>query len=1081
MAATTTTTNIINGFRIIYDGGIGGSGASIRVLGPRGEFVSATGVPDFIDSARGIQESVKGVNEEITRTQQDIASDNKLYAAQKAIFDNPMSTPAQKADAQSRMTGILSVIEENKARIVGLNAVIASLNSSGATTLDKARDVQPTPPTPPPPPAPPPAANAAPTGNVAATTGNAAPTTSTGAATKAPLTGAANDDSGAKQANPAGSNGAPPSGPAIDDKAAKQAETGSPSSDSATAPTLRKEPSKTQPPGKRLKNPLGYLSSYTYQLSLYMITPDAYEAFIASGRRTIDALNKATRSQNGGGAFLVAQSGGINNEQEDRAPGFAFDYSIDNLSFRNSTNGKDNQTATNTTDIKFNITEPYGFSFISNLKRAQDALQKYSGKKVLLPSNPAKQFFILGIRFFGYDESGRIMKGNEVFEGNTLDPNASGNGALFERYYDIIITKLKFKIDGNAVVYSIEAQSTPPKITMTTKRGVVDDKVVLNVSTVKEAFTQLTDALNKRQRDLAAKTNKPELFNTYSIEFVGDAETVIGYAKMVSPADLDKFKWPGSGAKNTGQSNDKTATKSNTPSNTKRELTIDSGAMIPGAINTIITQSQFLEQGLKTVYSTALEPPKDKKAMPEVDQNTKKVLKWYNCSSQISNAKWNPAITDWVYDIKYIIQTYETPVIDSAYKNITTKYYGPHKRYDYWYTGKNSEIISYTQELDNAFFTVVLTPPDEKGDSTENKSDQAEADEAKEDTGKPSTVMGTNSNVTAGNRIGGAATVAQDSYLTSLYDPAKQAEAKITILGDPDFIMYDSSVVVKEGDTQTTKTVTESQVYEKFYGPDGYTVNPNGGQVFIEIDFKEAVDYSSDGSSIASPTGGAGISGEPGTLSINESILFWKYPDDIAKLVKGISYMVIAVTSTFSGGSFKQTLECSINDFAQSGKTNKDEGREKENNSTAGTTPPATGPVATGATPKNSNTTLADSGLKPDSAVSAALSKYDNTLVPLNSVNTSELLAQVSVPTNIGPVVDDDAASFNTLYPDNPLAPGAGRETVKGTLPNTTTDYIRGTLPGDIQGFAGVELPGSSPIVRGVQLPGAPSLIRGTI
>ena len=35
----------------------------------------------------------------------------------------------------------------------------------------------------------------------------------------------------------------------------------------------------TDAPGRRLKNPLGALSSYTYQLSLYMITPEAYDAF----------------------------------------------------------------------------------------------------------------------------------------------------------------------------------------------------------------------------------------------------------------------------------------------------------------------------------------------------------------------------------------------------------------------------------------------------------------------------------------------------------------------------------------------------------------------------------------------------------------------------------------------------------------------------------------------------------------------------------------------------------------------------------------------------------------------------------
>ena len=123
----------------------------------------------------------------------------------------------------------------------------------------------------------------------------------------------------------------------------------------------------TPKPGKRPQNPLANFSSYTYQISLYMITPDAYDAFIESGRKNINAINNisaageqtinqqaATREaainsgfvqgvgERGrttsppspsapttikkGGAFLVAQSGGINNTNSKRAPGFDLDF-----------------------------------------------------------------------------------------------------------------------------------------------------------------------------------------------------------------------------------------------------------------------------------------------------------------------------------------------------------------------------------------------------------------------------------------------------------------------------------------------------------------------------------------------------------------------------------------------------------------------------------------------------------------------------------------------------------------------------------------------------------------------------------
>ena len=115
-------------------------------------------------------------------------------------------------------------------------------------------------------------------------------------------------------------------------------------------------------PGKRTQNPLGNFSSYTYQISLYMITPDAYESFILSGRKSIKNVAEITPAQEQsardtvtsnnaqtasagsppppsaagssaarGGTYLIAQSGGINNSNTVRAPGFDLDFFIDDL------------------------------------------------------------------------------------------------------------------------------------------------------------------------------------------------------------------------------------------------------------------------------------------------------------------------------------------------------------------------------------------------------------------------------------------------------------------------------------------------------------------------------------------------------------------------------------------------------------------------------------------------------------------------------------------------------------------------------------------------------------------------------
>ena len=156
----------------------------------------------------------------------------------------------------------------------------------------------------------------------------------------------------------------------------------------------------SQKPGMRPQNPLGSLSSYTYQLTLYMITPDAYDAFIQSGRNNINAINNAANPQVAteventmSGAYIIAQSGGINNKTSKRA--FDYDFYIDDLKIKTKTAGPATGTASNDSEISFNIYEPYGFSFISKLSNAAELLKNKSKLKNYKDLfNATRQFFI---------------------------------------------------------------------------------------------------------------------------------------------------------------------------------------------------------------------------------------------------------------------------------------------------------------------------------------------------------------------------------------------------------------------------------------------------------------------------------------------------------------------------------------------------------------------------------------------------------------------------------------------------------------------------------------------------------------
>ena len=642
----------------------------------------------------------------------------------------------------------------------------------------------------------------------------------------------------------------------------------------------------TDAPGRRLKNPLGALSSYTYQLSLYMITPDAYDAFQATGRKTIDALATATGDENGenriegsGGAYLIAQSGGINNDTSQRAPGFDLDYYIDNLVLKQAVDGKETQSSTNMYSVSFDITEPYGFSFNTKLKRASDQLQQYfnstgySGNGTI--QNPSRQFFIMGIKFLGYDENGGIIEGAQEFEGGPLDPNASGNG-IFQTYYDLSISNIKFTIEGGATKYKFLGQALAPGMAFGIKRGRLNSVKNISGGTFEGAMTGpdgLLPKLNDIEKEKVEKGNA-EFANEFAMDFVGDGVDAIKNARLILPTDTDKDKWckPGGGPMSIIEANDAIAAKT-VANDAHRLYMFAKDTTFIEIFDTVLKKSGYMYDALITIYASDAKPDVTTGEQESEKSNSKTKVAWYKVTPILSGARWDSKVVDWAYKTTFRIEKYETPIITSLATNPATDYYGPHKRYEYWWTGENREILEYSQNLDNLFYNEVLAGlsdanPDGKGSG-----------------GAVDTSIATPKAMPALNNLGGGGS-SENNYVTSLYSPDAYANAKIKIMGDPDFLVQDY-----RGDTDS--------VYQRFYADDGYRVTSNGGQVFIEIDFKEAIDYN----------------GKTGIMDLNESILFFKYPAKLAETIKGVSYKIVTINSTFSEGKFTQDISAVINTF----------------------------------------------------------------------------------------------------------------------------------------------------------------------
>ena len=854
-------------------------------------------VAAYIASAQDIlarnQARIGYITGEITKLNQKISADPGATSVQ--------AIQAQIAELQKESNDLKAVVASTGPAIASVQASgIANVNSVKETKAAEAKareTAKPTPTTP----ETPATANPAAVGN-----------------TKPGLAGAASDDSGAKQPNPAGTTGAPASAPPAGTNTPGSTTAQGGATTPAAGPSVPADPNASgasgykyqasilstqkvataSQPGKRLQNPLGEFSSYTYQLSLYMLTPDAYTAFVQSGRTKINVLTEASGGTAGGGAFIIAQSGGIG-KNDKRAPGFDFDYGIDNLVIKHAVAGKATGSANNVTEITFNIVEPYGFSFLSNLRKANDALINYAKGLGNGQINPSRQFFVLGVRFLGYNAAGGVMQPNTKLSSGTgvVDP-LSQTGSLFEYFVDISINQIAFKIAGKAVTYQVEATQTSQGKGLSTTKGFVQTNKEVTAGTVGEMLDQLLVKLNKEQDDLA-KGSPPslEIPSKYEIIWLPGTEDIFN-ASLVSPARIEKSRWAGSGAKTSAESNDATATKTQSATETKKNFTFPAGKSIVQSVNDVILQSSFMDDALTVLYNTDLVADPTTKSNPKQKSSATTSFKWYSCTPQVTEIKWDKLTKDWAYKISYLIQTYDTPALDLPFVAGGKPYPGPAKRYKYWFTGENQNIIKYEQTMDNTYYNTVLSA----GDSVPDPATSPQ-------TGDKDNKLGSGSqtpkapNMQANEPRQGATgygLAVQNSFMTSLYDPAAYASANITILGDPDFLTPEPSY-------------SAEQVYDKYYGANGYSINANGGQVFIEVDFKEGVDYVSSGG-----TNKDGTTTAPGVMKINDSILFWQYPESIAKEIQGVAYQVITCDSTFVNGSFKQTLGCVIESFGES-------------------------------------------------------------------------------------------------------------------------------------------------------------------
>ena len=685
-------------------------------------------------------------------------------------------------------------------------------------------------------------------------------------------------------------------------------------------------------------NILDQYASYTYSISIYLMSPNQYRYQLLSKKKNL------------AGYSLLIQSGGapttnpnpvsvdpqeIQQDQDGisftgaatrnlgRNPYFNLDYYIDDVRLKSFVQGRGTRAAHNVFELSFKITEPNGITLIDNLYKAVQEHLAQSGEITgKAPVNYAAQNYLMVIRFYGYDQYGNmITPGRNT--GNTTDANA-----IVEKWIPFQFTGIKFRIANNLTEYECSAVGVQ-NLASTQQRNSIPFNVELTASTLKELLSGSANFSGTSSQIAEGATAS------------GLPREARGVAAAISPAD-QVANITRAGTAQTAPPKASSAPKPNTPKTLSKGLVDalnqyqknkqDTGeievadqyeiifkipemadrALIPeGPIdkkkppmiqtnnpqqakdgarqsNDFTSQNksilagttimQFLDQVLRnSAYITDQQLIRwnEKKQVYEKNGDPITETAWYTITLQASPIKYDNIRGDYAYKFTYQISPYLVTDLKSQYFLPSSPWIPP-KKYNYWFTGLNTSVLNFTQEYNYLYYTVLSGP---NAPTKTLYTDYRTIDKSAPQTRSNESDQGQTGKVFE----------APANAADSLYSPSDTIRSKLTIIGDPDWI--------QQGDLWSGVSGPVSKSSSDFKNttlPDG-SINYETREPIYEILFNKPVDYNLN----------------TGLMDVTEKNVMVRGADGKLVSEAQISYVYRAfmVESIFSKGSFTQELE----------------------------------------------------------------------------------------------------------------------------------------------------------------------------
>ena len=599
-------------------------------------------------------------------------------------------------------------------------------------------------------------------------------------------------------------------------------------------------------------NVLDKFSSYTYSVSIYLMSPADYQRLMVTKKRYLAGyqllMQSAGAPQQAGvttdpnlqDGSASATAGDSTSLTQGRNQFFPLDYYIDELDVKSIIQGKGTGGAHNVAELKFKIVEPNGITLFENLYRAtqQYITRGANANPGVVLDNYAAQNYLMVIRFYGYDENGKI-----VITPGTADPaGRSDSRSLIEKFIPFQFTNITLRASNRLTEYQCEAVCPQNVIGTGQGRGVIPYNIELTATTLQNLFngnityvapgastapdkataapnptlaSGLTQALNRFQAEQVT-SGTYDVADVYKIVISHPELANASIVPILPTGQLNRLSTPMVDATTAAQAKDND--KQNMQNNAKTVSAV-AGMSIVQFINLAVRSSDYIYKQQTKIF--------DKNGKVVVQPTGAKTMAWYRIGVEATPLRTDPKRNDTAYQITYEIAPYGINDLKSEFFP-KGKYRGSQKKYNYWFTGENTSVLSFEQDFNYLYYVTVNSiqaPPAIKG-----ANDYREVEKRIFSTNSAETNMGTRYNV---NEPGANAA----DYL---YSPATVGEAKLTIVGDPAWIQQGE---IWSG-VRSTKPTNDNNydVYFDAFLPDG-TINFDAREAVFEINYNQPSDY----------------------------------------------------------------------------------------------------------------------------------------------------------------------------------------------------------------------------------------------